>query len=135
MEVVVNSGKVAYTWDDPATLAAGELTCTLEPTYSYYFIRVTQGDGDLAVTAPVWVGETMKLGISSVTSGTSTPVTGEALTLTTTLFNSESTDATVKSITYTTNGSVVLGTDTTGYTVPASGTLAVMVITRAVSGV
>ena len=125
VEVVVNSGKVAYTWDDPATLAAGELTCTLEPTYSYYFIRVTQGDGDLAVTAPVWVGETMKLGISSVTSGTSTPVTGEALTLTTTLFNSESTDATVKSITYTTNGSVVLGTDTTGYTVPASGTLAV----------
>ena len=125
VEVVVNSGKVAYTWDDPATLATGELTCTLEPTYSYYFIRVTQGDGDLAVTAPVWVGETMKLGISSVTSGTSTPVTGEALTLTTTLFNSESTDATVKSITYTTNGSVVLGTDTTGYTVPASGTLAV----------
>ncbi len=46
----------------PAVLAAGELSCTLEPTYSYYYIRVTQGDGDLAVTAPVWVGETLEAG-------------------------------------------------------------------------
>ena len=121
VEVIVNSGKVAYTWDDPAVLATGELACTLEPTYSYYYIRVTQGDGDLAVTAPVWVGETLKLGISSVVCGTSTPVTGEELELTTTLFNSEATDAKVTYVTYTTDGSVVLGSDTTGYTVPASG--------------
>ena len=121
VEVIVNSGKVAYTWDDPAVLATGELACTLEPTYSYYYIRVTQGDGDLAVTAPVWVGETLKLGISSVACGTSTPVTGEELELTTTLFNSEATDAKVTYVTYTTDGSVVLGSDTTGYTVPASG--------------
>lgn len=121
VEVVVNSGKVAYTWDDPAVLATGDLSCTLDPTYSYYFIRVTEDDGDLAVTAPVWVGETLKLGISSVECGTSTPVTGEELELTTTLFNSESSDATVKSLTYTTNGSEILGTDTKGYTIPKSG--------------
>ncbi len=123
VEVIVNSGKVAYTWDNAAELALGELNCTLSPDYSYYYIRVTQGDGDLAVTAPVWVGETLKLGISSVECGTATPVTGEELTITTTLFNSETTPATVKSVTYMTNGSQVLGTDTTGYTVPASGTL------------
>ncbi len=123
VEVIVNSGKVAYTWDNAAQLALGELNCTLSPDYSYYYIRVTQGDGDLAVTAPVWVGETLKLGISSVECGTSTPVTGEELEITTTLFNSESTPATVKSVTYLTNGSQVLGVDTTGYTVPASGTL------------
>ena len=122
VEVIVNSGKVAYTWDDPAVLATGDLSCTLDPDYSYYYIRVTEDDGDLAVTAPVWVGETLKLGISSVECGTSTPVTGEELEITTTLFNSESSDATVKSVTYTTNGSVVLGTDTTEYTIPASGT-------------
>lgn len=122
VEVIVNSGKVAYTWDDPAVLATGDLSCTLDPDYSYYYIRVTEGDGDLAVTAPVWVGETLKLGISSVECGTATPVTGEELEITTTLFNSESSDATVKSVTYTTNGSVVLGTDTTEYTIPASGT-------------
>ncbi len=122
VEVVVNSGKVAYTWDDPAELAAGELSVTLAPDYSYYFIRVTETDGDLAVTAPVWVSETLKLGISNLTCGTSTPVTDEELTLTTTLFNSEASDATVKSLTYTVNGSQVIGTDTTGYTVAASST-------------
>jgi len=55
-----------------------------------------------------------------VECGTATPVTGEELTISTTLFNSETTAATVKSVTYTV-GSQVLGVDTTGYTVPASG--------------
>ena len=125
VEVIVNSGKTAYTWDSQAELAAGELSCTLDPSFSYYYIRVTEGDGDLAVTAPVWVGEALKLGISSVECSTSTPVTNEELTLTTTLFNSESTDAIVKSLTYTANGSEVIGVDTNGYTVPASGTFAI----------
>ena len=123
VEVIVNSGKTAYTWDDPAVLATGDLSVTLDPDYSYYYIRVTQGDGDLAVTAPVWVGETLKLGISDVTCGTSTPVTGEKMTVTTTLFNSESTDARIKSITYAV-GSQVLASATDVGTVPASGTLA-----------
>ena len=122
VEVIVNSGKTAYTWDDPAVLATGDLSVTLAPDYSYYYIRVTQGDGDLAVTAPVWVGETLKLGISDVTCGTSTPVTGEKMTVTTTLFNSESTDARIKSITYAV-GSQVLTSATDAGTVPASGTL------------
>ena len=122
VEVIVNSGKTAYTWDDPAVLATGDLSVTLDPDYSYYYIRVTQGDGDLAVTAPVWVGETLKLGISDVTCGTSTPVTGEKMTVTTTLFNSESTDANIKSITYAV-GSQVLTSATDAGTVPASGTL------------
>ena len=121
VEVVVNSGKTIYTWDNPAELATGNLTCELAPDYSYYFIRVTEGDGDLAVTAPVWVGETLKLGISNLVCGTATPVTNEELTLTTTLFNSEAKDATVKSLTYTI-GDEVIGTDTTGHAIAASST-------------
>ena len=124
VEVVVNSGAVAYTWNDPTELASGELSCTIPANYSYYFIRVTQGDGDLAVTAPVWVGDVVKLGISAVECDTATPVTGEELKINTTLFNSESNPATVKSITYT-SGSEILGTDNTERTIPASGTLAV----------
>ena len=126
VEVVVNSGVVAYAWDDPAELASGALACSIPASYSYYFIRVTQADGDIAVTAPVWVGETLKLGISSVESGTANPVTGEEVTITTNLFNSEAEDATVNSITYALKNGETLYTDTTGYTIPASGgTLAV----------
>jgi hypothetical protein len=126
VEVVVNSGKVAHTWDDASAIASGELSVTLAPNFSYYFIRVTEADGDLAATAPVWVGETLKLGISAFESETAMPVTGEELALKTTLYNSESAPATVKNITYTTNGSKVLGVDTESYTVPENGTLEVL---------
>ena len=122
VEVVVNSGKVAHVWDDAAQLKNGTLSVTLDPEYSYYFIRVTQKDGDLAVTAPVWVGESLKLGISNLVCGTATPVTDEELTLTTTLFNSESADATVTSLIYSIGGKVI-GTDTAGYTIAAGSTL------------
>lgn len=111
VEVVVNSGKVAHTWSDPAELASGNFSVELDPEYSYYFIRVTQADGDLAVTAPVWVGESLKLGISTFECGTSTPVTGEELELTTTVFNSEASDAKITSVVYTTDGSNVIHSD------------------------
>ena len=126
MEVVVNSGKVVHTWSDPAELNQGSLSVTLDPDYSYYFIRVTEGDGDLAVTSPVWVGESLKLGISNMVCGTATPVTDEELTLTTTLFNSEDTDATIKSLTYTIGGTVIgvdKGEGDKGYTLGKSSTL------------
>ena len=122
VEVVANSGKVAYTWDNAAQLTSGKLSATLDPSYSYYFIRVTQKDGDLAVTSPVWVGESLKLGISNMVCGTATPVTNEELTLTTTFFNSEDSDATIKSLTYSIGGTVI-GTDKTGYTIAKSSTL------------
>ena len=122
VEVVANSGKVAYTWDNAAQLKSGKLSVTLDPSYSYYFIRVTQKDGDLAVTSPVWVGESLKLGISNMVCGTATPVTDEELTLTTTFFNSEDSDATIKSLTYSIGGTVI-GTDKTGYTLAKSSTL------------
>ena len=121
VELVVNSGKVAYTWDSAADLAKGSVSVELAPEYTYYFVRVTEGDGDLAVTAPVWVGESLKLGISKAECGTSTPVTNEELTITTTFFNSEAKPATIKSITYAIGGETI-GTDTTGYTLAASST-------------
>ena len=125
VELVVNSGKVAYSWSKDEIAAAGDiLTTELAPDYSYYFVRVTESDGDIAVTAPVWVGETLRLGISNAECGTSMPVTDEELTITTTFFNSEATAATIKSISYSIDGQSI-GTDTTGYTLGASSTLPV----------
>ena len=121
VELVVNSGKVAYTWNSAADLAKGSVSVELAPEYTYYFVRVTEGDGDLAVTAPVWVGESLKLGISKAECGTSTPVTDEELTITTTFFNSEAKPATIKSITYAI-GSETIGTATDPIALAASST-------------
>ena len=121
VELVVNSGKVAYTWNSAADLAKGSVSVELAPEYTYYFVRVTEGDGDLAVTAPVWVGESLKLGISKAECGTSTPVTNEELTITTTFFNSEAKPATIKSITYAIGGETI-GTVTDPIALAASST-------------
>ena len=123
VELIVNSGKVVYTWDNAEELSVGILTAELSPDYSYYYVRVTEADGDLAVTAPVWVGESLMLGISDVSSSNSAPVTGEETTISTTLYNSEDFDALVKSVIYTTEGSSVLAVDNTGYALTAGSEL------------
>ncbi len=124
VELVGNGGAVAHTWDNAAELANGDLTVELDPEYSYYFVRVTQKDGDLAVTAPVWVGKALKLGITDIKSQAEPVYKGEETTLVTTFYNNEEQAATVKSLVYSVGGTVI-GTDTTGYTISADGTLAV----------
>ena len=124
-EVIVNSGKVAYTWDDPAVLAEGSLDAALVPQYSYYYIRVTQADGDIAVTAPVWTGKAAQIGINEVTYAPEQPLVNEEITLTTEFYNNEFADATLKSVVYTVDGAKVLGTDTEAKTINGEETLSV----------
>ncbi len=124
VELVVNSGRVAYTWDKAAA-ASGKLTCTLKPEYSYYYVRVTEADGDLAVSAPVWVGDVLKLGISSVECDTAMPVTGEDLNIKTTVFNSETQPATVTKVTYADANGKVLFTDDAPKTVNSASELVI----------
>ncbi len=111
VELIVNSGKVAYAWSDAAQLATGTVTAELDPEYSYYYVRITQADKDIAVTAPVWVGNSLKVGLRETTASTTTPMVGEAVNLTTTLYNEETADAIIKSVVYTVNGSEVLYAD------------------------
>ncbi len=111
VELIVNSGKVAYTWNNAEELASGLLTAELEPEYSYYYVRVVQADKDIAVTAPVWVGENLKLGIREAVSDADIAVVGEELNIQTTFYNEEHADAIVKNIVYTVNGSQVLYVD------------------------
>lgn len=117
-EVIANSGRVVHSWDVNAQ--SKDLSVVLNPDYSYYYIRVTEKDGDIAVTAPVWVGKTKVFGISNVEIDAFIPVTEEQLTVKTTLFNSETTDITIKSLTYSLNGEVI-GTQTDAGTL-AKGT-------------
>lgn len=124
VEVIVNGGKTAYTWQDPSQLALGELTAWLDPEYSYYYVRVTQKDGDIAVTAPVWVSKDLDWGISDVEADKLPPTVGEEMTLTVTLFNGENADASILSMTGTYGSQVLFNRSDCG-TIPASGTAAV----------
>lgn len=60
--------------------------------YNYYYLRITQPDGDVAVTAPVWMDGYDDIGIESFTSDTLTPVRDEEIKLTVELYNDEPVD-------------------------------------------
>ena len=54
---------------------------TLQPDQAYYYIKVTQPDGDVAVTAPIWVESEEYAGIRSLVSKTVMPVQGQPVEL------------------------------------------------------
>ncbi len=120
VEIVTNSGRVAdrKTFDT----SSADWEFELPAVQGYYYVRVTQADKNIAVTAPVWVGQAPRLGISSLECSTKMPVTGEEVTLTTTLFNNESSTAVLKSIAYS-KGDTVLSAQTPGIEIVSEGTV------------
>ncbi|MFA9465124.1 MAG: CehA/McbA family metallohydrolase [Velocimicrobium sp.] len=111
VEVIVNGGLSVATQD--VTASQGTVDFELEPSYSYYYIRVTEADGDIAVTAPVWISEVESVGISRIDTTTSLAVKGEAVDITTTLYNNEHNDFNVDSIVYSVNDKVIHTVDLT----------------------
>ena len=99
VEVIVNGGLVIGT----QTLSGGSGTVTFtfdSNDYSYYYLRVTQADQNIAVTAPVWTGEGVNAGISKTECDTALVVKDEAVNLSSELYNNAGSDMTVKSLTY-----------------------------------
>ena len=81
------------------TESAGEMTLTLPGGYPYYLLRVTQADGDIAISAPVWAETFSDMGILEFSTTEAAPTTGKALTLELTLFNREPVPMNVQSVT------------------------------------
>jgi len=114
VEVIVNGGKVA----DSKTVDgnSSDVTFSMNNDYTYYYLRITQPDGDVAVTAPVWTGDVEKAGIASVQSDTVLPINGETINLTTNLYNNDGSNMEIESIEYN-DGSIfktINGSDLTG---------------------
>lgn len=98
VEIITNSGRIASSKTFTSNVV--EWSFELPSVQGYYYVRVTQADKNIAVTAPIWVGQAPLVGISSLATTTKLPVTNEAISLVTTMFNNESSSATVKSIAY-----------------------------------
>lgn len=105
VSVITNGGRVAAV----ETLTTGQDTVefSLTPDYSYYYIRIDEADGDIAVTAPVWIDEVDKAGIAKTSSSTSLPMKGQQIRITTDLFNNESSPMEISSLEYSVNGAVI----------------------------
>lgn len=120
VEVVVDGGKVI----DSAYVGTPSQVLELPVSggYSYYYLRVTQPDGDVAVTAPVWMDGYDDIGIGSFTSDTLTPVRDEEIKLTVELYNDEPVDFLVESLKLYADGKEVCAVSDPG-TAAGMGTL------------
>lgn len=120
VEVVADGGEVidsAYV-GTPAKV----LELSVSGGYNYYYLRITQPDGDVAVTAPVWMDGYDDIGIESFTSDTLTPVRDEEIKLTVTLYNDEPVDFLVESLKLYAGGKEVCAVSNPG-TAAGMGTL------------
>ncbi|RKM54713.1 hypothetical protein D6853_12810 [Butyrivibrio sp. X503] len=96
VELIVNGGQVISSVD--VNMAEATVKFTASSAYSYYLIKITEGDKDIAVTAPVWVGDVEACGINDVYTDTVLPVAGEPLDINVDFYNNEKTDLTINDI-------------------------------------
>lgn len=112
VEVIVNGGLVIGS----KTLSGGKGTVTFNfdsNDYSYYYLRVTQADKNIAVTAPVWTGESINAGISKTECDTVLVVKDETVNISSELFNNSNLDMQVNSLVYTEDGETIYTADVT----------------------
>lgn len=120
VEVVADGGEVI----DSAYVGTPSQVLELPVSggYNYYYLRITQPDGDVAVTAPVWMDGYDDIGIESFTSDTLTPVRDEEIKLTVELYNDEPVDFIVESLKLYADGKEVCAVSDPG-TAAGMGTL------------
>ncbi len=96
VEVIVNGGQ---------SIASKEVNGNSETVdfivpshYSYYYLKITEPDGNIAVTAPVWVGEVEACGINKTYTNTVLPVKGESLDVNVDFYNNEESELKIDNI-------------------------------------
>lgn len=120
VEVIADGGVVLDSAD--VGTPAQVLELSVSGGHSYYYLRITQPDGDVAVTAPVWMDGYDDIGIESFTSDTLTPVRDEEIKLTVELYNDEPVDFIVESLSLYADGKEVCAVSDPG-TAAGMGTL------------
>ena len=109
VDVIVNGGIIAATKSFSGSEAEAEFS--LPANYSYYYIRVTQADGDIAVTAPVWIGEVEAIGVKEFKSSAELSIQGETAEISFAMYNEESSDLEIESVEFSVGDQLVHAVD------------------------
>ncbi len=125
IEVIGENGLTVYTVDVAGSTY--ELKVELNNTDAYYYLRITEADGDIAVTAPVWVGEATPI-TAAVDTDSHVHQFGIPETLTATVTNSADAEYIVNKVEWTlvvAGETTVIYTDTEAKTVASGANLVV----------
>jgi len=109
---LVTNGGAEIQKDTPNTRNYNYSKTIANPAAGYYYLKaiVSTPQGDrIAITAPVWLGQGKAAGFVGVTKSSIMPVTGESLTLASSLFNNEGQAATLQSLEYKDQSGNILG--------------------------
>ena len=118
-----------------------QLTLSVPGGFRWYFLKITQPDGDIAVTAPVWVEGFHNMGISAFATEARLPVQNQPLELCLTLFNEETVDFVLTDVEIYAGDTLVHRSDSPGtvaagseltvsYTHPDAGTAELRAVVR-----
>ncbi len=96
VKVIVNGGKEAASCNISGNNA--NIDFKPDPVYDYYYIRIEQADGDIIVSAPVWIDKVDAVGFSNFSIDTELPIKGEELEITAKMYNNEKVPFTINSL-------------------------------------
>ena len=104
VEVIARGGLPAasYSWEGSA------LNFSLPSGSDWYYLKITQADGDVALTAPVWIDWREYAGISGFSLATQQPVQNQQAELILELFNQEEVPLQITAIALTGDGESLL---------------------------
>ena len=85
VSIIANGGTVVTSKTFDSNKA--DWSFDLNAEYSYYYVRVDEADKDIAVTAPVWVGENTPAGLAKVEVSSDLVYVGTDVDVTANLFN------------------------------------------------
>lgn len=100
---------------DGGTVSVKEVPCgpdgmvviSAPSDYTYYYLRITQPDGDIAVTAPVWIETYEDLGIKTFSADNNYPQAGEEVELSMEWYNEEWKDFSIEKMELLKDGAVL----------------------------
>ena len=98
IQIIGENGLVLKTFDAPGSTY--ELNTTIENTDAYYYLKIVQADGNIAVTAPVWVGVATPI-VADIDTDAALCVEGGTETITATVDNAADDDYTLKKVEFT----------------------------------
>src|SRR5450830_1149097 len=89
VSVIANGGVVVASTNPNTNQGTWNFTMPTDP-YSFYYVRIDQADTDVAVTAPVWTGDVVKVGVSKVEASQDPQIVGTPVDFTATAYNNGS---------------------------------------------
>ena len=89
ISIIGDGGKIVKSIDNVNSTNKEWKFSLEESVSSYYYVRIDQNDKDIAVTAPVWVGEKENFGISKIDKDKELILAGEDFNIETTIYNNE----------------------------------------------